>query len=236
VELLVVIGIIGGLLALIVPTVQGAIRASRQAAIKTEIEMLHMAIQNYKNEYGSYPPCVDVTVATTGAGAGVRHLRRLFARCPNPQVQLRNALTVNGTTINLTPNNALSVWLSGFTGDSVNPLDPLSNRKRLYDFDQIRVSQANGQYKAPYSQSTPYVYFDSSRYADIDGQTINDAGVTVSFTVWRNSQNPKNPAALPLHPDTFQIISAGLDGEFFTDDDLSNMWPGTWGEYKTNLP
>jgi len=56
VELLVVIGIIAVLAALIVPAVFQARVTARNAAIKAEIDMLHMAIMNYKNEFGSFPP------------------------------------------------------------------------------------------------------------------------------------------------------------------------------------
>jgi prepilin-type N-terminal cleavage/methylation domain-containing protein len=56
VELLVVIAIIGVLAALIVPAVFQARISAKNAAIKAEIDMLHMAIMNYKNEFGSFPP------------------------------------------------------------------------------------------------------------------------------------------------------------------------------------
>ena len=63
VELLVVIIIIAILAAIAVPAVMRATATAQNARIKTEIDMLHMAIQQYKNEYGSYPPAVDVDTA-----------------------------------------------------------------------------------------------------------------------------------------------------------------------------
>jgi prepilin-type N-terminal cleavage/methylation domain-containing protein len=63
VELLVVIIIIAILAAIAVPAVMRATATAQNARIKTEIDMLHMAIQQYKNEYGSYPPCADVDAA-----------------------------------------------------------------------------------------------------------------------------------------------------------------------------
>lgn len=236
VELLVVIGIIGLLMGIAVPVVLKSLTAARTAAIKTEIDMLHMAIMNYKNEYGAYPPCIDLTVAGDGSGPGVRHMRRLFVRCGNPQQQLAAALP---SSLLLTPNNALNVWLSGYTGDATSPVQ--GERKRLYDFDLLRVNQAK-QYAPPRGQGQPYIYLDSSRYSAVDTLAVPGVG---QWYVWRNDMtfNPSaNPPGSPLisnsgyfNPDTFQIISAGLDGEYFTDDDLSNMWPSTWGDYKKRV-
>lgn len=42
-------------------------------------------------------------------------------------------------------------------------------------------------------------------------------------------------APLPFNPDTFQLLSAGRDGTFFTEDDISNMWKGTWKDYLDSL-
>jgi hypothetical protein len=106
----------------------------------------------------------------------------------------------------------------------------------------LRVNQASEQYAPPRGQGQPYIYLDSSRYSSVD--TLSVAGVGTWY-VWRNDMafNPAVTApTAPLtnsagyfNPDTFQIISAGLDGEFFTDDDLSNMWPSTWGDYKKRV-
>ena len=38
-----------------------------------------------------------------------------------------------------------------------------------------------------------------------------------------------------FNPDTFQILCAGQDEEFGTDDDLSNFWPGTKRDYLDSL-
>lgn len=170
-------------------------------------------------------------------------MRRLFARCANPQAQLQLALTnKNNVVLQLTPNNALSVWLNGYTGDATSPVDPLPNRKRLYEFDMLRVDQTTWQYSPSYGQGKPFIYLDSSRYQTIDTQSV--AGVGQWF-VWRNDvlfspatnapSGPLTNSAGYFNPETFQIISAGLDGEYFTDDDLSNMWPATWGQYKLAL-
>lgn len=245
-ELLVVIGIIGAVLALLIPTVRSAIRTARNAAIKTEIDMLHMAIMNYKNEFGSYPPGRGVVPGLAESKQPqVVHLRRLFPRCVDPSV---TGLQFDGVAV--TPSNALWCWLNGYTGDPESPLDPAPARKRLYDFDETRVNRSSLAYIAPHTLGSPYLYFDSGRYGVIDN--VASGAVPAVYFIWRAdaeflrkvrdhvaSPTSATLAALQacevLHHDTFQIISAGLDGEFYTDDDLSNMWPGTWGEWKERV-
>ena len=56
VELLVVITIIGILAALLTVAVGAAIRWARTAAIRWELNQLSMALEEYKNKYGEYPP------------------------------------------------------------------------------------------------------------------------------------------------------------------------------------
>ncbi|MFL2861425.1 MAG: type II secretion system protein [Pirellulales bacterium] len=83
VELLVVITIIGVLAALITPAVFQARRTGQISAIKAEIDLLHMAMMHYKNEYGSFPPCSS---GTSSSDPAARHIRRLFPRTAAPRM------------------------------------------------------------------------------------------------------------------------------------------------------
>ncbi|MEI6256861.1 MAG: prepilin-type N-terminal cleavage/methylation domain-containing protein, partial [Planctomycetota bacterium] len=73
VELLVVIVILSMLAALVTVAAGRAMTTARNAAIKAEIDMLHMAIMNYKNEYGSFPPAYDTNPNAAGS-ATAKHL------------------------------------------------------------------------------------------------------------------------------------------------------------------
>ncbi|MFO0889274.1 MAG: prepilin-type N-terminal cleavage/methylation domain-containing protein [Isosphaeraceae bacterium] len=56
VELLVVILILAVLIALLVPTVGGALRSAKNAAVGAEINQLAQALNSFKAKYGDYPP------------------------------------------------------------------------------------------------------------------------------------------------------------------------------------
>ena len=188
VELLVVIAIIGVLAALIVPAVFQARITAKNAAIKAEIDMLHMAMMQYKNEYGSFPPC-------TGLAEARSHVQRLFPRVVSINTEVPSAPT---------PQTAVYEWLKGY---SQNPTAPRSSSPlvKLFEFDQKRVTTGN-QYIPADKPGSPYIYIDTSNYG-------NGLGEVAGFNT-----------------DTFQILCAGIDEEWNTEDDLSNFWKGTRGD------
>jgi prepilin-type N-terminal cleavage/methylation domain-containing protein len=210
VELLVVAGLIALLAALVTPAVMRARSAARNAAIDTEIDLLHMAIMNYRNEYGSFPPCSS---PLTSGSAMARHLQRLFPRCDVAN-HLVSVAAADGTAI--TPQNALASWLGGYTLDPTSPLLPQASRRKLFDFDQARVA---GGYAPAGRANSPYIYIDFSQYA----------ALVVSGTVLTGgTYAPQMRTATEFfNPDTFQILCAGQDGIWGNEDDLSNFWRGT---------
>jgi len=283
VELLVVIGIIATLAALVTPAVMRAQATARNAAIKAEIDMLHMAIMNYKNEYGSFPPCCDQI--STSANRVQRHLRKLFPRMDQtalaygaemlflntPQAPLLFQASASPAA-RVFCENALFFWLRGYTDSPTNPFN--GPRKPLYDFDSSRVESGStpcGQYHPKNLAASPYLYRDNAAYfqspgvlaplvecdiatsedrnrngildagedingngridyvgEDINGNMVLDVGEDVNLDGRLNFGEPFNAS-------TFQIICAGRDGEFGTDDDLSNFWPGTRRDYLDSL-
>jgi len=265
VELLVVILIIGMLAGLVTPAVMRALTKSRNAAIKAEIDMLHMAIMNYKNEYGSFPPALSGV--TTVSQPAPQHLRRIFPRCANPTNTGADAQFAAWGP--LTPQNSLVAWLSGYTSDPTHPITGAGGRQKLYDFDRSRILP-NGTYHVSGKPNSPLLYINSGGYdlASIPSQSdftspapipafvhvypdrVLKNGAARTIPSWVNNLPAsrrdlwfftistvadERPHQRRFNEDSFQILNAGRDEEFGTDDDLSNFWPGTRREYLDSL-
>ena len=260
VELLAVIMIIALLAALVTPAVMRARNTARNAAIKAEIDLLHMAIMNYKNEYGTFPPSIGVSGSTNFA---YKHLKRNFARASDsalPGVPLAGSVA---------PSTAMLSWLGGYTDDPTDPLALVNTsltRKRLFDWDRARTDATGLVYFPSGKKGSPYVYINSSSYPLLDSGTSTAQGwppkaptpaSPFTFTVGQDTVTISPGTYYPLHlpdpgaasllaslqtgttpyfnADTFQILCAGQDEEFGTDDDLSNFWPGTRKQFLDGL-
>ena len=232
VELLVVIMIIAMLAALVTPAVMRGQAAARNARIKAEIDMLHMAIMNYKNEYGSFPPCADTTAYASG-GPASKHLSRVFPRCVNTTATGANAQFAGASS--LTPATALVAWLSGYSSDPTLPLTG-GSRKKLFDFDQSRISSLT--YFPSGKSGSPYIYIDSANYL-VGGVIPTFSATGGTYYAHRvpasAAGNFVTVTQSAFNEDSFQILCAGSDETFGTDDDLTNFWTGTRKEYLDSL-
>jgi len=257
VELLVVIAIIAILAALVTPAVMQAQVAARNAAIKVEIDMLHMAMMQYKNEYGSFPPCT-ATFSVSGTDTASRHVKRVFPRIDGggllTQLQsLPYRNTGSGTfpaASGVTPDTALVAWMYGYNGDSSYPVlltngsisiagstatvsGTVTPRIKTYDFDTSRIS-TSFRYAPSGKANSPYIYLltGTTGYGTIVSGSSNLPWIIGSGT-YRAQVKPNGTEF--FNSDTFQILCAGRDEEWNTADDLSNFWPRTRGEYKDSL-
>jgi prepilin-type N-terminal cleavage/methylation domain-containing protein len=179
VELLAVIMIIAMLAALITPAVMRSLSAARAAAVKTEIDMLHMALMNYKNEYGAFPPANMRGLWVSGSAnishPVYRHLQRLFPRISENTQDVSASESPFKYMAQMSPAQALVFWLQGFYD---NPQYPLTNqlaisasaprtgsangsRKKLFDFDESRLYAASAYWSL--ITSTPTAQAFSSR-------------------------------------------------------------------------
>jgi type II secretory pathway pseudopilin PulG len=186
VELLVVIVILAMLASLVTVAGSRAMTAARNAAIKAEIDMLHMALMNYKNEYGSFPPAI-ATIVANGTDPASKHLQRLFPRLVSGSAAAVQAsylpyLNNNSTfpaAAGISPDTALVAWLYGFNDDPTAPVlstngfitktggtiavsGTASVRQKLFNFDTSRISAF--QYLPSGKKSSPFIYIPSFQY------------------------------------------------------------------------
>ena len=234
VELLVVIVILAMLASLITVASIRAMSTARNARIKFELDLLHTAIMSYKNEYGTCPPCFDASgYGGAATSVAVKHVSRLFPRCSNVPAQFT---AISAPTLN--PANALVAWLSGYTNDPTNPLSPAASRQSRFSFDKSRLDSQQLIFYASGKQSSPYIYIQVAEYGNPWPSSAYSYTVgTTTYTIPANAYfaqptTGKYVSGGPFaNSDSFQILSAGQDETFGTDDDLSNFWPSTRKEY-----
>ena len=168
VELLVVITIIGILAALLIAAASGALKTAKKARIRAEMEQFNAALEDYKNNVGSYPPNAQNDTNSVNPPPHLdnqkiladfkRHLKKVAPSHREPDSLIR-ALVGQGTGSN--PNlaggmnaaEALVFWLGGFSDDPKYPIsgiggpsyagvdpnkDPIENRNWRLD---INVTQ-----------------------------------------------------------------------------------------------
>ncbi|HEX3600840.1 MAG TPA: prepilin-type N-terminal cleavage/methylation domain-containing protein [Lacipirellulaceae bacterium] len=141
VELLVVITIIGILAALITVAAIGALKKSRQAQIKAELNQIATAVDDYKNKTTAYPPnCqTDGPAANTLDEQSIltdlrRHVKQIAPRSQEddalvarlaglttatPPAQLAGTGQLAG---GMTADEAVVFWLGGFSPDPKYPI------------------------------------------------------------------------------------------------------------------
>jgi type II secretory pathway pseudopilin PulG len=223
VELLVVIGIIGLLAAIITPVVFRSLSTAKAAGVKAEIDMLHMALMNYKNEYGSLPPA---NMAGLWNGSSVntnhpvyRHLQKLFPRLSEPTSGVQSPYLYMSQ---MSPAQALVFWLQGYFDDSQYPItnnatlsstftragSASGKRNKLFDFDETRLFAASVYYTAVSSPVvTPQSFSDrNSLTAGVFAREYPAyfpklANASVPFTYFSSNAYSTPPSAGPVFQD-----------------------------------
>jgi len=217
VEMLVVIFIIAALAAMLIVGIGSAIKASHNYAMKMEVSQLAQAVEAYKQAMGDYPPSFkeNYSMATRTNTVAWRHTVRCF---PKMTAANRNSFfDLLAANPGLTGAEGLVFWLSRTGSDLQAPFGNLTypstvtiDYKVYFPFDERRLITTVAPfagYKAKYAKDTVYAYFDGRTYHLEDG--------AVGAKPYYKTQ-PKM-GAVPtegINATTFQIICAGLDGEF----------------------
>ncbi len=193
VELLVVIAIIGILAALISVAAVNAMYTAKQMRIKLEVDNLDLAMKDFKQKYGAYPPSNLTSPASNAVLKAF--IARAFPRYN--QSNLATDLTTAGVdTSGYNPSKALVFWLSGFNPDVTHPFTDSTNtnnpytgqRQSLFGFDKTRlIDTSTGNVAMPTAptgrlvyvpqggQNVPYVYFDYRAYSTGGNGTVAPA-------------------------------------------------------------
>ena len=197
VEMLVVIGIIGILAAITIPTIGAVMKSTRSNAMVAELASLEQAIENYRLDNNDYPPDFSNVQAVNV------HLRRAFPRFrhsgwgddweaketnDNPAYPARTERpTIHRFTLD--PAEALVFWLAGVSSDPRDPLfarQPIfpagssaavmvgrNDAKAYFDFKTEQLTDIDNdgwpEYSSPHASGLPYVYFD--------GRIMNDTSM-----------------------------------------------------------
>ena len=241
IELLVVIVIIGILMALILPALNGARIRARITQVSTEISQLDNGIAKFKSAYNIEPPS---SLYVPPIGGSWNAADRSKVRSIWPQFDFATNGGLGAGDFHLNGAECLVFFLGGVEdatttpplvlGFSKNPRFPWSpagtNREGpFYEFENGRFVDVDSDSLLEYidplpDQKTPYAYFSSQGRSytlvndvdpmrtllsdqddfDIHGGTANLSDFSV---VYLKTQTP----AIPHRPDSFQIISPGID-------------------------
>lgn len=204
--------------------------------ISSEVALLDVGIEGYKQRFGEYPPDFSDWELVRS------HLRRVFPRHNedlDPSVQIGD----DGATLgDIDPAEALVFWLSRLKNDPRHPVTGSGESLVLFEFDELRLWDFDGDGWWEYvpgesgNQETPYVYFDSRTYDKAiypkDEAESSTQGVAYPYRTTALLADADHRAV--MNPNAFQIISAGLDGNYGADNPAkvfprgTGYGPGDW--------
>ncbi|NQU25196.1 MAG: type II secretion system protein [Candidatus Nealsonbacteria bacterium] len=239
IEMLAVIVIIGILASLITVAALNAIKKAKITRINLEIDQMDMALKEYKNQYGGYPP-----ENLQDEAAVRRHLARAFPRY-NANNWMDDLAAADVDPSKIKAGNALVFWLGGIpeqrgdgwvpTGFSANPRMPFatggSRKKPLFDFRPERLALDENDALAYYPdagvdagpEACAYHYFRPPAPAPFYGAQYDLGDRGIASLYWDTRTNEW------VNQDTFQIICAGLDNNFGSGNTFPSGEAGTAG-------
>jgi prepilin-type N-terminal cleavage/methylation domain-containing protein len=194
-ELMAVIVILGILIAVLVPRLGKAKETMKEQMTKSLLANLDAALAEYENHFGDYPPS-----------------QFLEKWGPMP-----NSTNLGGETM------VLGLWSPDWGGVSLSE-DKLINT----DNDETKKPCAKfgkpSLFEIADEWGNPIAYIHNRDYGRQDHYVTksNETGETIDSIV-KAQMNPQTKTY--YNPKKYQLISAGLDGEFGTEDDIGNWAP-----------
>ena len=223
VEILVVVAIIGILVSLAIPAAATLKSRANDLVIAREIAELRDAVIAYKLDMGDYPPSMGENYSPANRYRTIceKHLRTCYPRLS----QQAKDYFYDYIAPELDQDESLVFWLSLTTRDDRDPFpvamingNPIPKswphggaRRMWYDFRQERFwdNPADADdipaYRAPYCKDTTFVHIDARYYRF--HLTLQTAAISAAQPYF-------DEQGKPLNPETFQIITAGQDGDY----------------------
>lgn len=200
VEILVVIGIISMLMVALTPSLRNAILGGQEAETTGRATTLQTMILGYEDIHGTVPPDDGSRIGNrqndwelgtdNGKNSGIESLVLHLANTPKA-----GSLDEH------------SGWFSNTDGDMLPKEIPGLGRK-----DRIEIVDAWG---------TPFAYFTGKVGSGYAGkETILGPEIADEPGFEMTARPVKDDAGVYVNPRGFQLISAGADKEFGTEDDL----------------
>ena len=232
IELLITISIIAVLASIILPAVNGARRAARVAAVRAEMAEIAQALDQFKAEFGMYPPS-SITLYETAADWNINdavHKKNKFLVSklwPDYDFATRD-LDGDGTAgeeIVLQPAECLVFFLGGptildtsinkftplgFANDPTNPFNLTSKSRKApyFKFDISRLRDgANANNLPAYidnypEQELPILYFSGNGSAGYDHDQVVATGL---LDVYRQSWTLGTTATATFDPSSTNV-------------------------------
>jgi len=194
-ELMAVIVILGILIAVLVPHLGRAGEEAKARATSAFLMQIDTALSEYNNQFGDYPP--STFLETWGAAP--------------------NNSNLGAETL------VLCLWSPEWNGTSLS-------EDRLVNTDNDETKKPIARFGKPSlfelkdEWGNPIAYFHHRDYGRQDVYVTKDpvTGEMRDSTV-KAQTNPLTKNY--FNPNTYQLISAGEDGEFGTEDDIGNWKP-----------
>jgi prepilin-type N-terminal cleavage/methylation domain-containing protein len=193
-ELLAVLVIIGILIAVLLPRLAETTDVARERIARAWLNQVEAAISVYEDHFGDFPPS---------------QFAEKWGAAPNATNVGAEALVLSMFSSEWSGGDLPEEKLVNTDGDeSKKPLARIAG-SGLFEVKDEWDNPIAYVHRRDYEKTFAYVTFDTATGEPREG-------------VVRARKNPETKGF--YNPGKYQLISAGLDGEFGTDDDLGN-WP-----------
>ena len=191
-ELMVVIVILGILAIVLIPRLGESVERANVKVATAYLAQLDAAIAEYEDQFGDYPPS---------------EFPEKWGTPPNP-------LNVGAEAL------VLSLWSPEWGGaslaeDELVNVDADATKKPLASFPQPALFELADPWGNPIAYIHRRDYTKAAPYVVADPETGELREETVAA---RKNETTKNY----FNPTRYQLISAGVDGEFGSEDDIGN--------------